>query len=110
MSLGHAAKARHDLARAAEATLKTVVFDECTLERMKLAVLLKALDRRDHSPVVYCSEGQARHDPSAIEKDRTGAAGALVASLLCAGEVERFAQDVEGGFSGIDLELANLAV
>src|SRR5688572_20936736 len=59
MAFRDAAYSRHDLSRGAEAALQTVVLDECALERMKLAIRLKALDRLYLSPVMHRSQRQA---------------------------------------------------
>jgi hypothetical protein len=95
MTFRDAAYSRHDLSRGAEAALQTIVLDECSLERMKLAIRFKALDRLDLSPIMHRSKRQAGDDPPAIEKHGASAAGTLIAALLRAGEIERFAQHIE---------------
>src|SRR5438270_13242339 len=47
VALSDASDGRHDLARAAEPALESVVVDERLLDSMKLAFGCQALDRRD---------------------------------------------------------------
>ena len=100
----------HDLARGAEAALEAFMLDEGGLERMQLVALRQAFDRRDLGAVVHRGQRQAGDDPPAVEQDRARAAGALVAALLRAGEIERFAQHVEQRLPRIEFELPGLPI
>ncbi|MEH2542350.1 hypothetical protein V1278_004628 [Bradyrhizobium sp. AZCC 1577] len=110
MAFCDAAYSRHDLSGGAEAALQTVALDERSLERMKLAIRFKALDRLDLSPLMHRSQRQAGDDTPAVEKDGASTAGALIAPFLRAGEIERLAQHIEQRAPGIDFELMRFAV
>jgi hypothetical protein len=51
---------RTDLPGSAEAALKTVVFQKCSLHRMQLAASSQALDCRDFGPVAGNRQKQGR--------------------------------------------------
>ena len=55
-------------------------------------------------------EQQAAVGPAAVEQHGAGAALAVVAALLRAGQAEVLAQQVEQGRAGVDLERVLLAV
>jgi hypothetical protein len=55
-------------------------------------------------------EAQAGVDAAAVDQHRAGAALALVATLLGAGQVQVFAQRVEQGGAGVERQFARLAV
>ena len=55
-------------------------------------------------------ERQAGNDAPAVQQDGAGAAGAQVAALLGAGEIEVLAQDVEQRLARIEVELPGFAV
>nr|GFD52666.1 hypothetical protein [Tanacetum cinerariifolium] len=54
-----------------------------------------ALDRGDRAAVILHREREAGEDALAIDEDGAGAAGTLVASLLGARQMQRFAQQIE---------------
>ena len=55
--------------------------------------------------VLHDGERQARIDPPAVDQHRAGAALAVIAALLRAGQVEMVAQRVEQGRPRRDIEL-----
>ncbi|EQB33708.1 hypothetical protein M529_02915 [Sphingobium ummariense RL-3] len=61
----------------------------------------EGFDRLDVTPVRLCGECEAGQDAVPIEKDSTGATGALVASFLGAAEVEMLPQVVEQRDPGV---------
>src|SRR5439155_13598316 len=73
-----------DLARRAEAALECVGPDE----RVNEGVLCEALDRRHLAAADRVDEGDAREHRHAVELHRAGAAVALAAGDLGAGEAE----------------------
>ena len=92
------------------AALERVVLDERPLQRVQLAVLGESLDRDHLCAVVRDGERQAGVDAAAIEQHGAGAALAVVAALLGAGEPELLAQHVEQGTARIHGERQRLAV
>src|SRR5688572_27620336 len=100
----------HDEAGRAETALLGVVLDECSLERMELARPAAPLDGLDGPALGLDGEHGAGVDGLAFEEDGAGAAGAAVADLLGAGEVEVVAQGVEQGDPGLESGLARLAI
>src|SRR5262249_14296705 len=84
-----------DLAGRAVTTLKRVVLDERLLQRMDVVVVRKPLDRRDRFAFVRDGEREAALCADAVDQDSAGAALAVIAPLLGAGEAELLAQEVE---------------
>ena len=62
--------------------------DEGLLQRMQRAVVGQALDGGDLGAVLHDGQGQAGIDAPAVDQHRAGAALAVVAALLGAGQVE----------------------
>ena len=62
------------------------------------------------SPSMHDRERQARIDAPAVDDHRAGAALAVIAALLGAGEMQVLAQRVEQGGARVERELAGLAV
>lgn len=96
MGRGH----RHDEARGAEAALRAVMVDQRLLHRMEAAVGRgEALDSPDLLALKLGQEQEAgvqRAGPGLVgHHHRAGAAVALVAALLGAGEPAVLAQEVE---------------
>lgn len=60
MAFGDAADSRHDLPRGTEAALQAIVLDECTLERMKLAIFSRPSIVSISAP--SCIAANVRHD------------------------------------------------
>ena len=96
---------RADLSRRAVAALERVMVDERLLQRMQRAVRRQAFDRGDLGAVLHDGQRQAGIDAPAVDQHRAGAALAVVAALLGAGQVEVVAQRVEQGRPRRDLEL-----
>jgi len=62
--------------------------DEGLLQRMQRPIPRKGFDRRDLRALVHDRKGQAGIDAPPIEEHGAGAALALIAALLRAGQVE----------------------
>jgi hypothetical protein len=71
------------------------VLDERALHGVQLAAAAQALDGADLAALTGDRQGEAREDGPAVDDDRAGAAGALVAALLRTGQVEMLAEGVE---------------
>src|SRR6266851_479496 len=86
---------RHDLAAGAIAALIGIVRDERRLHRMQGAGLSDTFYRRDLVALVHHGEAQARVHPPAVDMHGAGAALAVVAAFLGAGQVNGFAQAIQ---------------
>ena len=104
------ARGRADLTGRAVAALECVVVDEGLLQRMQRAVGGEPLDGGDLGAVLHDDQRQAGIDAPAVDQDRAGAALALIAALLGAGQIETVAQRVEQGRPGRDGQRTFLAV
>ena len=85
----------HDLTRRANATLKPAVVDKGLLQRIEVAVVGQALDRRDLRAVGEDGGRDARGDHLAVHEDRAGATHAHRAPFLGAGQAEIVAEKVD---------------
>src|SRR2546423_3444269 len=99
-----------ELPRRAVAALEGVVADEGGLQRAHVVRAREPLDGDDLSPAVHDREGEAGVVTPAVDEDCTGAARALVASFLRAGEVEVLPQRVEERRAWVEAELVDAAV
>ena len=79
----------------AEAALQAVVAPEGRLQRMERAVLHQALDGRDLGAVGLHRQHQARARGLAVHQHRAGAADAVLAADVRAGEREVLPQEVD---------------
>jgi hypothetical protein len=70
------------------------MFHKCSLDRMKIARLTDAFDRRDFFPLVHRREGQTRVDSAAIDMHRTSSTLTVVTALLRSCEVQGLTQTV----------------
>ena len=95
---------RADLPRRAVAALEAVMLDERLLQRVQAVAVRQALDRGDLAALVLHRQRQAGVDALAVDQHRAGAAGALVAALLGAGEAEVVAQQVEERGAQVDVD------
>ena len=86
------------------------MLDERLLQRVQRAAGGQAFDRGDRAALVLHRQRQARQDALAVDQHRAGAAGALVAALLGAGEMQVLAQQVEQRCPDIDRKVAGLSV
>src|SRR5919198_26971 len=102
--------AGHDHPRRAEAALERVALPERLLQRMQLAVLRQALDRRDLAAVGLDGEHGARLHREPVDVDRAGAADGRVAADLRSGEPEVVAEEVDEQRPRLDLRLVPDAV
>src|SRR5262249_47242582 len=96
---------RADLTGRAIATLERVVVDERLLQGMQGAVPRQTFDRGHAGAILHDGEREARHNTPAVEQHRAGAALAVVATLLRAGQIEVLAQCIEQGGPRRHLEL-----
>ena len=95
MALAEQRHGRNDLAGRAVAALEAVVLEERRLHRVQLVAFGQPFDRGDLAALVHHGERQAGVDAPAVDQHRAGAALAVVAALLGAGEAEVLAQRVE---------------
>src|ERR687888_802740 len=102
--------AGHDHPRRAEAALERVALPEGLLQRMELAALREALDRRDLAAVGLDREHGAGLHRVPVEMDRAGAAERRVAADLRPGEAEVVAEEVDEQRPRLDLRLVPDAV
>ncbi len=86
------------------------MIDEGLLQRVKRSCGAHALNRSDVSALVLHGQRQAAVDALTFRQDGAGAAGALVAALLCSGELQMVTQKVKERRPRIDLDLQNSAV
>ena len=93
---------RADLPGRAVAALIAVVLDEGGLHRMQVLRRAEPLDGGDAVALVHHRQRQAGVDPPPVDDHRAGAALAVVAALLGAGEMQMLAQRVEQRGAGID--------
>src|SRR5258708_6834041 len=80
-----------DLPGRAIAALERVMVDERLLQRMQLSVGCEAFDRGDLGAIVHDRKRQARIDAPSVNQYGAGAALALIAAFLRAGQVEALA-------------------
>ena len=91
--------------------MQAVIVTERLLQRVqRLSVGRKTLDRGDLMPVRLHGEHQARARGEVIEQDRAGAADAVLAAEMRAGEAEAVAQEIGERQPHLDLVLVALAV
>jgi hypothetical protein len=97
---------RTDLARRAIAALKPVMVDEGLLQGMQQAVRGQPFDGRDFGTVLHDGEGQAGDDTPSVDQHGAGAASAVVAPLLCSGEIEIFTERIQQRCPGTNRQLS----
>src|SRR5262249_9186460 len=105
----HVRGAHRDPGRA-DPALRTAARDQLALHRMQHTAARQALDRDDPAPVALTGRDQAGVHRLAVELDGAGAALALAAALLGAGQSQILAQHVEQALPRRDLNRARLAV
>ena len=94
----------------AEATLDGACLHERLLDAVETVVGAQPLDRRHLVPVRLGREHEAGADELAVEKDGAGAALALLAGVLRAGQLERVAERRQQALARPDVCLARLSV
>ena len=95
----------------AEAALQAVIVLEGLLQRVQLLVVGRdALHRQNLPPVGLDREHEATSRGAAVEQDSAGAANAVLASDMGAGEQELVANEVGQQHPGLDLARVGLAV
>jgi len=98
------------LAGRAIAALEAIMLDEGVLERKQMAGLSEAFNRSDRTILILHGQGEAGVDPFAVDQYRASSAGALVATLLGAGESQMFAEKIEQRSAYIRFEIEGLAI
>ncbi len=88
---------RHDKARGAKTALHRAIFQESSLDGMQLIFVANAFDGGDLGAMGARGGHQAAHHGLAIQPDGAGAAFALAAGNLGAGELAFVAQQVGQG-------------
>ena len=99
---------RDDLTGRAEAALERVLGDEPLLQERR--ALPQPLDRRHRPALDGADREQARHRRRAVQQDGAGAARALAAAELRAGQRELVAEHAEEAPGRLDLQRVPLAV
>src|SRR6266566_6952635 len=94
----------------AEPALQPMLLMECFLNRVKLAVLLEALDGRHFCLIGLDREHRARLHRAAIDQNRARAAVGRVAADMSAGHPEVFAEEVDEQRARFDVDVAWHAV
>src|SRR4051812_26816557 len=101
---------RHDHARRAVAALERPLFEERRLNRVQLVALGEAFDRPHRLAVGVRDRRAAGERALAVDEDGAGAAPALAAAVLGAGELQVLAQHVQERPLGIGRHRPPLAV
>ena len=101
---------RADLPGRAIAALVAVVLDEGRLHRMQVLRRAQAFDGGDLVALVHHRQRQAGIDAAPVDDHRAGAALAVVAALLGAGQVQVLAQRVEQRGARVEFQFAGLTV
>jgi hypothetical protein len=111
VTLANAGDRRHDLAGRAVAALEGVLFEEGGLHGMQRAIRPgKPLHGGDGAAVSLSGKRQAGQHALAVDMHGAGAALALVATLLGAGQVETITQGVEQRHTRLDLKVVVMSV
>src|SRR4029453_9616722 len=101
---------RKDLARRAIAALKAIAVQKCGLHGGKLAACGEAFNRDDLLAVARRRQGQAGQNTLAVDHDRAGAAGTLIAAFLRASQAEYVAERVQQRQARVRRELVRRVV
>src|SRR5207244_4000494 len=101
---------RHQHSRRTEAALQAVMLAERLLQRMERAVGHQTLDRRELGAVGLHGQHQAGARGLAVDENRAGAADAVLAAHVGAGEPEVFAQEIHQQLARWAPALARAAV
>lgn len=106
-------KQRHpgaNLARGAVSALKTIMFDKCSLQWMKLVSLGETFDRNNLIAVMNHRQRQAAVNPSAIGEHGACATLAVIATFFGSGQPEVFTQKIKQRDTRIERNFAPLAI
>ena len=101
---------RDEHAGGAEATLQRVAPLERILQVGDGAGIRYTLDRLDFGAVALHREHEAAAHHRAVDAHRAGAADALLAADMAAGEAEVIAQEIDQGLARLDALAHGLAV
>ena len=99
-----------DHARRAEAALQRVMLAERRLQRRQVVVVRQALDRDDLGAFGLHREHQAGAHRLAVDQHGAGAADAVLAADMGAGQPQMMAQAIGERQARLDLDLDRLAV
>ena len=97
LHFGEHAHRRADLAGRAIAALEAIALNERRLQGVERLRRSQPFDGHDLVALVHHRERQTGVDPPAVDQHRAGAALAVIAALLGAGQVQMFAQGVQQG-------------
>src|ERR1700733_2786641 len=96
--------------RCAESALQRMMLSEGTLQRRQLIAVCEAFDRHDGCSGGLDGEQKTRPDRPAVDDHGTGAANAVFASRMRAGEIEMIPQTIAQRRARCDVGLDGLAV
>jgi hypothetical protein len=108
--LGEQRMGRGDEARRAEATLQGVVLAEGLLQRRQIVIVGQAFDRDDLRTFRLHGEDQAGAHRGTIHQHGAGAANAMLAADVGAGQPQLVAQAIDQRHARLDLDADLLAV
>ena len=97
-----------NLAGRAIAALESIVLEKRRLHRMQLVAVREPFDGRDLIAFVRDREAETGVHPAAVDQHSAGAALAVIATFLRAGQMQMFAQRIEQGRPRIDFQLWSL--
>src|SRR5690242_6393947 len=111
MAFANARDRRHDLAGRAVAALEAVMIDEGLLHRVECSIAPgEAFDGRDRPSLGGSGQRQAGENVPSVGKHGAGAALAVVAAFLRAGQPEMLAQRIEKRRPRVELERIALTI
>ena len=90
--------------------MQSIMAHKCGLHRVEIAVFFQTLDGSDLVVRMHHGERQAAVDALSIDDRRAGAALAVIAAFLAAGEGEMFAQRIEQRGANVKREIVQRAV
>jgi hypothetical protein len=104
VSLCHARYRRHDLSGCAVPALKSILIDKSLLHGVKLIASSQSFDRLDFLSIGSDRKHQTPINSTSVKMNRTSAAFSAIATLLGAGEVEAFPQNIQQSRTGFNLD------
>jgi hypothetical protein len=101
---------RHQHAGSTEPALQTMLLFEAFLQRVKLPFLEKSLNRKKLRSIRLDGKHRARLDCLSAQDDGASAAVARVAANVCAGQPQRFANEMNEQKPGFYIGFSLLAI
>jgi len=102
---------RDDHSRCADAALSAAMFDECLLDCMQLSFAGRDTFDGFDLAILHLRDGhEATVHDLAVDSHRARAAFAFAASLLCSGQAELLAQDIQQTLHRKRLQRQRLAI